>query len=121
MLNDKYFWNEASHSHDIKEKADCIKESGNWEAVRQEYLRLKNTYLTRNDYNHPSFVCYIEAVNNLFNKLRQKHIVLICLSTKALQNLSAKAIFRSDGNNRQKSLNSNKKGSKPRFVRVLSL
>lgn len=75
VLNDKYFWNEAPHSQDIKKKADCIKESGNWEAVRQEYLRLKNTYLTRNDHNHPSFVCYIEAVNNLFNKLRQKHIV----------------------------------------------
>lgn len=28
-------------------------------------------YLTQNDHNHPSFICYIEAVNNVYNS--RKH------------------------------------------------
>ena len=34
-------------------------------------LRIKNQYLTSNDYNHSSFICYIEAVNNVYNS--RKH------------------------------------------------
>ena len=30
-------------------------------------LRIKNQYLTSNDYNHSSFICYMEAVNNVYN------------------------------------------------------
>ena len=35
--------------------------------VREQYLALKNMYLSKNDINHPSFICYIEAVNNVYN------------------------------------------------------
>ena len=34
-------------------------------------LRIKNQYLTSNDYNHSSFICYMEAVNNVYNS--RKH------------------------------------------------
>ena len=40
---------------------------GKWMLVRQQYEKIKNMYLIRNDYNHPSFVCYVEAVNNVYN------------------------------------------------------
>lgn len=74
--NDKYYWNIAPYSEQYNEKAKAIKEiPGWWEVVRGQYLKIKNHYLTSNDYNHPSFICYIEAVNNVYNQLRQKRII----------------------------------------------
>lgn len=73
---DKYYWNVAPNSRGYQEKANKIKSvPGWWNVVRDEYLDIKNEYLTSNDYNHPSFICYIEAVNNVYNQMRQKHIL----------------------------------------------
>ncbi len=66
-INDKYYWNQAPNSKNVRSKADYIKEHGKWQKVREQYLNLKNKYLSMNDHNHPSFICYIEAVNNVFN------------------------------------------------------
>lgn len=66
-LHDRYFWNIAPNSKRINEKVDYIKKRGKWILVRQQYEKIKNMYLVRNDYNHPSFICYIEAVNNVYN------------------------------------------------------
>ena len=63
----RYFWNQAPNSRNIREKAKYIKEKGKWELVREQYKKFKNKYLTSNDYNHSSFICYIEAVNNVYN------------------------------------------------------
>lgn len=68
-VND-YYWNMAPNSRDIKFKVDYIKSNGKWELVREQYKRIKNRYLTRNDHNHPSFICYIEAVNNVYNSIK---------------------------------------------------
>ena len=68
---DEYYWNIAPHSRKLKEKADYIRKRGKWELVRDQYLRLKNHYLTQNDHDHPSFICYTEAVNNVYNS--RKH------------------------------------------------
>ena len=65
--NDRYYWNIAPHSKELKKKADHIKKCGKWEMVREQYLRIKNRYLAANDHEHPSFVCYVEAVNNVYN------------------------------------------------------
>ena len=70
-FSDEYYWNIAPHSRKLKEKADYIRKHGKWERVRDQYLRLKNHYLTQNDHDHPSFICYIEAVNNVYNS--RKH------------------------------------------------
>ena len=67
VLHDRYFWNIAPNSKRINEKASYIKKCGKWMLVRQQYEKSKNMYLIRNDYNHPSFVCYMEAVNNVYN------------------------------------------------------
>lgn len=67
---DRYYWNEAPHSAKLKRKADVIKKAGKWELVRQQYLNLKNQYLSWNASDHPSFVCYIEAVNNVYNSIK---------------------------------------------------
>ncbi len=63
----RYYWNEAPHSAGIQEKAKYIKKKGKWQLVRTQYLNIKNRYLQQNDYHHPSFICYIEAVNNVYN------------------------------------------------------
>ena len=70
-LDNDYCWNEAPNSRDIKFKVDYIKSNGKWELVREQYKKIKNRYVTQNDYNHPSFICYIEAVNNVYNS--RKH------------------------------------------------
>lgn len=71
VKGDGYFWNIAPNSKTYKEKAVKIKSVSCWEDVREEYIKIKNRYLRRNDNNHPSFVCYVEAVNNVYNKLKQ--------------------------------------------------
>ena len=65
--NDRYYWNIAKNSFKIKSKADYIKAKSKWELVLIQYERIKNKYLAQNDHNHPSFVCYIEAINNVYN------------------------------------------------------
>ena len=73
--NDKYYWNEAPNSKEYNIKALRIKEAQCWQLVREQYKKIKNKYLTNNDYDHPSFVCYIEAVNNVYNQLKQKRVI----------------------------------------------
>ena len=63
---DEYYWIPAPKSSGLDERVDDIKENGLWQKVRDAYLKKKNMYLTRNDHNHPSFVCYIETINEVW-------------------------------------------------------
>ena len=65
----QYCWNEIPSSHNVGEKADRIKEAGKWNEVRKKYIDLKNHYLSLQDDDHPSFIVYIEAVNQIFDKI----------------------------------------------------
>ena len=65
---DQYTWNEVPNSYQVKDKADEIKEAVLWQEVRDKYLEKKNMYLSRQDRNHPSFVVYVEAVNEVYNR-----------------------------------------------------
>ena len=67
---DRYYWNKAFDSAKINEKAKYIKKMGEWGRVRKQYRDIKNRYLTQNDQDHPSFICYIEAVNNVYNEIK---------------------------------------------------
>ncbi len=64
----QYTWNEVPRSHQVKDRADELKEAGLWQAVRDRYLEKKNMYLSWQNHNHPSFVVYVEAVNEVYNK-----------------------------------------------------
>lgn len=66
--NDQYVWNEIPDSHDVAQKAKQIKSKGLWLEVREQYVNLKNMYLSRQDKSHPSFIVYVEAVNQVYNK-----------------------------------------------------
>ena len=70
IATDSWIWNEAPNSKGLSEKADWIKKNANWLDVRKSYKRKKNMYLARNDHNHPSFVCYIEAVNEVYQNAK---------------------------------------------------
>lgn len=65
---DQYYWNQAPNSKGLSEKAEQLKEEDYWNEVRDIYLEKKNMYLRRNDYNHSSFIIYIETINEAYNK-----------------------------------------------------
>ncbi len=69
-IYDQYHWDMAPNSKNVRQKASYIKHKGDWQLVREQYLNIKNRYLQRNDHNHPSFICYLEAVNNVYNSIR---------------------------------------------------
>lgn len=74
----KYIWNLALNSKDIRKKVEKIKHMGKWEDVREQYKDIKNRYLSYGDHNHPSFVCYIEAVNNVYNSINIQMKIKYC-------------------------------------------
>ena len=65
---DRYYWNEVQDSGRLEEKVRVLKSENLWGEVRDTYLKKKNFYLCRNDYNHPSFIVYVEAVNQIYSK-----------------------------------------------------
>lgn len=65
---DNWIWNEGQDSKGLTKKVNKIKKYNLWNDVRNAYLDKKNMYLKRRDYNHSSFNCYIEAVNEVYNK-----------------------------------------------------
>ena len=69
--DDRYYWNQAPDSKDFADKADRIKSIGKWESVRKTYLSKKNMYLQRSyrGEKQPSFIIFIEAVNEEYSKL----------------------------------------------------
>lgn len=66
---DQYIWQPAPNSGDLERKEKYLKPDY-WIKVRDAYLKKKNMYLRRNDHNHPSFVCYIEALNEVYYAVR---------------------------------------------------
>ena len=65
---DRYYWNKIPNSRRLEEKVYAIKLNYLWDEVRNTYLKKKNLYLRRNDNTHPSFIVYIETVNQIYNK-----------------------------------------------------
>lgn len=65
---DRYYWNEVQDSGKLEEKVRIIKSEKLWNKVRRIYLEKKNFYLCRNDHDHPSFIVYVEAVNQIYNE-----------------------------------------------------
>lgn len=77
-IYDGYYWNQIPDSKQLKEKVYAIKLNHLWDEVRSTYLEKKNMYLKRNDNTHPSFIIYIESVNQVYYKYfkYQNNVVL---------------------------------------------
>lgn len=65
---DRYFWNKMPDSKGLTKKVVRLKKNHLWEEIRSTYLNKKNMYLRRHDDSHPSFVVYVESVNEVYNK-----------------------------------------------------
>lgn len=61
-----YSWEKRNFSVNIDYKFEWLKENieGYWEAIKEEYLKVKNS---NKDPNKHSFQLYFETINNLFN------------------------------------------------------
>ena len=74
LVHDKeknlFIWNQIRDSKDLERKILEIKNRKRWGDVRLRYLKMKNEYLSQKDKNHPSFVVYIEAVNQVYNSIK---------------------------------------------------
>ena len=68
VIYDGYYWNQIPDSRQLEEKVYAIKLNHLWDEVRDTYLEKKNLYLQRNDNTHPSFIIYIESVNQVYYK-----------------------------------------------------
>ena len=69
---DEWVWEQGRDSKNLENKVNKLKQKGYWEEVRERYLEIKNRYLSQSNRNHPSFICYIEAVNEIYQKYRNK-------------------------------------------------
>lgn len=67
---DQYYWNEARNSQSIWKREYYIKDNNCWSEVRRVYLEKKNLYLSRNDNEKNSFICFIEAVNEVYYRIQ---------------------------------------------------
>lgn len=68
FYTDSWVWEQGRDSKGLETRVKKLKDNDCWEEVRKTYLNKKNYYLVRNDYNHPSFICYIETINEIYNK-----------------------------------------------------
>ena len=66
--SNNYQWGEAPSVHRIRKKADAIKSEKHWSEVRERYKDKKNMYLERQDKNHPSYIVYVETINEVYRK-----------------------------------------------------
>ncbi len=66
---DRYYWNTIPDSREVFSKVDAIKREKQWKRVIDTYLDKKNMYLKRGDRDHPSFIVYVETVNEIFGQL----------------------------------------------------
>lgn len=71
---EQYTWTEIPDSHDVAQKALRIKSEGLWLEVRERYVYLKNMYLSQQEKNHPSFIVYVEAVNQIYDKCFRQNV-----------------------------------------------
>lgn len=71
--NNLFIWNQIRDSKDLERKILEIKNNKRWGDVRLRYLKMKNEYLNKQDKTHPSFVVYIEAVNQVYNSIKSRN------------------------------------------------
>lgn len=69
---DTFIWNEARDSDGLAGRVEWLKSNEHWLEVKETYLGKKNMYLTRNDQDHPSYIVYIETINEVFYKYNHK-------------------------------------------------
>ncbi|MDY6366904.1 MAG: hypothetical protein SPL13_00065 [Clostridia bacterium] len=60
----QYYWNEVRHSRNYQTKIKAIKDAGEWNDLRERYLKLKNQHLSKQE-DIASFLILIQAINEI--------------------------------------------------------
>lgn len=60
--NNKYIWNKIKESHDRQLRIIDIKNKRLWNALRNEYIYLKNS---KDNKNEDSYILFLRAINNI--------------------------------------------------------
>ena len=76
---DQHIWNTVPDSREVRERVEYIKKAGRWKDVRDTYISKKNMYLSRQDKDHPSFVVYIESVNEVYMKITNHGLQMLSM------------------------------------------
>lgn len=64
---ERFIWNEVPDSKDVMKRSEEIRKSSRaWQSLRDRYLERKNR--CRGNKSNPSFVTYVEAVNDVWQK-----------------------------------------------------
>ena len=72
IQDDQYYWSMGLFVKELEEKENYLRHR-HWMKVRKAYLEKKNMYLSRQELNnHSSYNCYIEAINEVYNKVSSK-------------------------------------------------
>lgn len=66
--NNKYDWSPIPNSDKVYDRFRKLKQYGYMNSIKERYLDKKNFYLRKQDHSHPSFVVFVEAVNEIWNK-----------------------------------------------------
>ena len=70
VLLDTYYWEKGRYTTKNIEQKEKFLKPKYWLEVREIYLEKKNRYLRRQEMEyHPSYNCYIEAVNEVYDKV----------------------------------------------------
>ena len=64
----KYDWAPVPDSETVYERFRKLKQYGYWEEIRGLYLEKKNHYLSIQDKDHPSFIVFVETVNQIWDR-----------------------------------------------------
>lgn len=71
--NEQFYWNKIPSSMNLGRKRNQIREVGRNQELKACYLKLKNRYLSKGqEDDHPSYVVFIEAVNQVYNKYNKE-------------------------------------------------
>ena len=73
--SDRWYWNQGINFDEIYRKVDAIKKANGWNDFRDWYINKKNYYLSKQDYNHPSYVVYIETVNEVYKMYYDRRLL----------------------------------------------
>ena len=67
-----YVWETPVHYDDLAGRAAAIRRSGLQNRLREVYLDRKNHYLDIGDPYHPSYIVYVEAVNQVWQQMQSQ-------------------------------------------------
>lgn len=71
---EQFIWNQVQDSRDLRKRTDCIRKTGRWNKLSDQYLAMKNQYGRNSE--QPSFLVYVEAANLVWQSIPEKERIM---------------------------------------------